>query len=182
MSSCFIFIISIRLYFQYFNFVSAARRYQGTMVIKFIHIISYRRLANTNGIQRHGVVHLHFIGGLRCSIGGSDLLGPVSSSSIGGSIPPIGGLSVHPLSHRFADTVVPANTTPPRCALELTQLICSNLPICVRSTMPIANPLRRLLSLCPCLRNNLLLSPALTTRQSTLRTFALSHLSGSGLT
>ena len=140
MSSCFIFINSIILYLQYFNFVSAARRYQGTMVIKFIHIISYRRPADTNGIQRHRVVHLHFISKLRCSVGRSDPLGPVSSSSIGGSIPPIGELSVHPLSHRSADIVVSANTTPPRCTLELTQLICSDLPMCLRSTMPIANP------------------------------------------
>ena len=42
--------------------------------------------------------------------------------------------------------------------------------------------LRRLLSLCPRLRNNLVFSAALTARQSALPTFALSHLSGSGLT
>ena len=139
-SSCFIFINSIILYFQYFNFVLAARQYQRTMVIKFIHIISYQRPADTNGIQRHRVVHLHFIGRLRCSVSGSYLLGLVSLSSIGGSIPPIGRLSVDPLSHRSADTVVSANTTLPRCALKLTQLICFDLLICVRSTMPIANP------------------------------------------
>ena len=113
------------------HLVSAAHRYQGTMVIKFIYIISYRRPADTNGIQRHRVRHLHCIGGLRVSISGSDLLRPVLSSSIGGSIPSIGGLSVHPLSHRSADTVLPANTTPPRCALELTQSICSDLPVFV---------------------------------------------------
>ena len=92
------------------------------MAINFIYIISYRRPADTNGIQRHRVGHLHSIGRLRVSIGGSDLLWLVSSSSIGGSIPPIGGLSVNPLSHRSADTVLSANTTLPRCALELTQL------------------------------------------------------------
>ena len=139
-SSCIIFINSIILYFQYFNFVSAARRYQGTMVIKIIHIISYRRPGDTNGIQSYCVVHLHFIGGLRGSVGGSDPLGPVSSSSIGGSIPPIGGLSVHPLSHRSADTVVSANTAPPCYLLELTQSICSDLPMVLHSIMPIANP------------------------------------------
>ena len=130
--------------------VSAGRRYQGSAVMfhfyQFHHIIFsifqflYRGPTDTNGIQRHCVVHLHFIGGLRCSVGGSDLLGPILSSSIGGSSPPIGGLSVHPLSHRSADTVASANTMPLRCALEVMQLICSNLPICVRSIMPIANP------------------------------------------
>ena len=106
------------------HLISAARRYQGTMVIKFIYIISYRRPADTNGIQRHRVRHLHCIGGLRVSVGGSDLLWPVLSSSIG-------GLSMHPLSHCSADIVLPANTTPPRCALELMQSIRSNLPIFV---------------------------------------------------
>ena len=113
------------------HLVSAARRYQGTMVIKFIYIISYRRPADTNGIQRHRVRHLHCIGGLRVSVGGSDLLRPVSSSSLDGSIPPIGGLSVHPLSHRSADTVLPTNTTPPCCALKLMQSIRSDLPVFV---------------------------------------------------
>ena len=113
------------------HFVSAACRCQGTMVIKFIYIISYWRPADTNGIQRHRVGHLHCIGGLRVSVGGSYLLRPVLSSSIGGSIPPIGGLSMHPLSHRSADTVLSANTTPPYCALELTQSICFDLPIFV---------------------------------------------------
>ena len=108
--------------FHLHHLVSAARRYQATIVINFNYIISYRRPADTNGIQRHRVGHLHSIGGLRVAIGGSDLLGPVSSSSIGGSTPPIGGLSVNPLSHRPTDTVLSANTTPPRCTLELTQL------------------------------------------------------------
>ena len=101
--------------FHFHHLISAARRYQGTIVINFNYIISYRRPADTNGIQRHRVGHLH-------SIGGSDLLWLDLSSSIGGSIPPIGGLSVNLLSHRSADTVLSANTTPPRCALELTQL------------------------------------------------------------
>ena len=104
------------------HLVSAARRYQGNMVINFIYIISYRRPADTNGIQRHSVGHLHSIGGLRVSVDGSDLLWPISSSSIGGSIPPIGGLSVNPLSHHSTDTVLSTNSTPPHCALELTQL------------------------------------------------------------
>ena len=113
------------------HLVSAARQYHGTMVIKFIYIISYQRPADTNGIQRHRVGHLHFIGGLRVSVGGSDLLGPIPSSSIGGSIPPISGLSVHPLSHCSADTILSTNTTSPYCTLELTQSICSNLPVFV---------------------------------------------------
>ena len=113
------------------HLVSAAYRYQGTMVIKFIYIISYRWPADTNGIQRHRVGHLHCIGGLRVSIGGSNLLRPVLSSSIGRSIPPIGGLSVHPLSYRSADTVLSANTTPLHCVLELTQSICFDLLVFV---------------------------------------------------
>ena len=104
------------------HLVSAGRRYQGNMVINFIYIISYRRPADTNGIQRHRVGHLHSISGLRVFVSGSNLLWPISSSSIGGSIPPIDGLSVNPLSHRSADIVLSANTTPPRCALELMQL------------------------------------------------------------
>ena len=108
--------------FHFHHLISAARQYQGTIVIKFNYIISYRRPADTNGIQRHPVGHLHSIGGLRVVVGGSDLLWPDSSSSIGGSTPPIGGLSVNPLSHRPADTVLSTNTTLPRCALNLTQL------------------------------------------------------------
>ena len=104
------------------HLVLAGRRYQGNVVINFIYIISYQRPADTNGIQRHRVGHLHSIGGLRVSVGGSDLLWPISSSSISKSIPPINRLSVNPLSHRSADTVLSANTTLPRCALELTQL------------------------------------------------------------
>ena len=120
--------------------VSAGRRYQGTLVIKFISFMSYRRPADTVGIQRDRCVHLHFIGGLRCSVGGSDLLGPVSSSAIGRSIPRIGGLSEHPLSHDSADTVASANTTLPRCALELTQMNWSDIPISVRTKKLFANP------------------------------------------
>ena len=108
--------------FHFHHLISAARRYQGTIVINFNYIILYRRPADTNGIQRHRVGHLHSIGGLRVAVGGSDLLWLDSSSSIGGSIPPIGGLSVNPLSHRSADTVLSANTTPPRCTLKLMQL------------------------------------------------------------
>ena len=108
--------------FHFHHLISAARRYQGTIVINFNYIISYRRPADTNGIQRHRVGHLHSIGGLRVAVGGSDLLWPDSSSSIGGSTPPISGLSVNPLSHHPADTVLSANTAPPRCALDLTQL------------------------------------------------------------
>ena len=108
--------------FHFHHLISAARRYQGTIVINFNYIISYQRPAYTNGIQRHRVGHLHSIGGLRVAVGGSDLLWLDSSSSISRSIPPIGGLSVNPLSYRSADTVLSANTTPPRCALELTQL------------------------------------------------------------
>ena len=104
------------------HFISAASRCQGTLLINFIFIISYRRPADTNGIQKHRVGHLHSTGGLRVAVGGSDLHWLDSSSSIGGLIPPSGGLSVNPLSHRSADTVLSANTTPPRCALELTQL------------------------------------------------------------
>ena len=74
------------------HLISAARRYQGTIVINFNHIISYRRPTDTIGIQRHRVGHLHSIGGLRVAIGRSDLLCPALSSSIGGSAPPIGGL------------------------------------------------------------------------------------------
>ena len=108
--------------FHFHHLISAARRYQGTIVMNFNYIISYRQPANTNGIQRHRVGHLHSIDGLHVAVGGSDLLWLDSSSSIGGLIPPIGGLSVNPLSHRSADTVLSANTTPPRCALEPTQL------------------------------------------------------------
>ena len=122
--------------FHLHHLVSAACRYQATIFINFNHIISYRRAADTNRIQRHRVGHLHSIVGLRVAVGGSDLLGPVSSSSIGGSTPPIagstppiagstppiGGLSLNPLSHRLVDTVLSVNTTLPRCALELTQL------------------------------------------------------------
>ena len=93
------------------HLISAAHRYQGTIVINFNHIISYRRPADTIGIQRNRVGHLHSIGGLRVTVGGSDLLCPASSSSIGGSTPPIDGLSLNPLSHRRADTVLTANTT-----------------------------------------------------------------------
>ena len=92
------------------HLISAARRYQGTIVINFNHIISYRRPADTIGIQRSRVGHLHSIGGLRVDVGGSDLLCPTSSSSIGGSTPPIGGLSLNPLSHHRADTVLSTNT------------------------------------------------------------------------
>ena len=77
---------------------------------------------DTNGIQRHHVGHLHSIDGLRVAVDGSDFLWLDSSSSIGGSFPPISGLSVNPLSHRSADIVLSTNTTSPRCALELTQL------------------------------------------------------------
>ena len=92
------------------HLILAARRYQGTIVINFNCIISYRRPADTIGIQRHRVGHLHSIGGLRVAVSGSDLLCPASSSSIGGSTPPIDGLSLNPLSHRRADTVLSANT------------------------------------------------------------------------
>ena len=93
------------------HLISAARRYQGTIVINFNCIISYRRPADTIGIQRHRVGHLHSIGGLRVTVDGSDLLCHASSSSIGGSTPPIGELSLNPLSHRRADIVLSANTT-----------------------------------------------------------------------
>ena len=92
------------------HLISAARRYQGTIVINFNHIISYRRPANTIGIQRSRVGHLHSIDGLRVAVSGSDLLCPASSSSIGGSTPPIGGLSLNPLLHRRVDTILSANT------------------------------------------------------------------------
>ena len=87
--------------FHFHHLISVARRYQGTIVINFNYIILYRRPADTNGIQRHRVGHLH---------------------SIGGSTPPIGGLLVNPLSHCPADTVLSANTALPRCALNLIQL------------------------------------------------------------
>ena len=108
--------------FHFHHLISAARRYQGTIVKNFNYIISYRQPVDTNGIQRHRVGHLYSIGGLRVTVGGSNLLWLDSSSSIGGSIPPIGGLSVNPLSHRSTDTVLSANTTLPRCVLELMQL------------------------------------------------------------
>ena len=108
--------------FHFHHLISAARRYQGTVVINFNYIISYRRPADTNGIQRHHVGHLHSIGGLHVAVDESDLLWPDSSSSIGGSTPPIGELSLNPLSHRPTDTILSANTAPPRCALDLTQL------------------------------------------------------------
>ena len=126
--------------FQYITLVSAARRYQGTLVIKFISFMSYRRPADTVGIQRDRCVNLHFIDGSRCFVGGFDLLVPVSSSAIGESIPRISGLSEHPLSHDSVDTVASANTTPPRCALELMQMNWSNIPICVRTKKLFANP------------------------------------------
>ena len=107
--------------FHLHHLISAARQYQGTIVINFNYIISYWRPANTNGIQRHRVGHLHSIGGLHVAVGGSDLLWPDSSSSIGGSTPPIGELLVNPLSHRPVDIVLSTNTAPPRCALDLTQ-------------------------------------------------------------
>ena len=139
-SSYFISIISIIFHFQYFTLISAARRYQGSVVIKFISFKWYWRPTNTVGIQRYRFVHLHFIGGLRCSVGGFELVGPVLSSAIGRTIPPIGGLSEHPLSHNSADTVASANTMPPRYALELMQLNCPDLSICVRSRISFANP------------------------------------------
>ena len=186
-SSYFISIISIIFHFQYFTLVSAARRYQRSVVIKFISFMSYRRPADTVGIQRYHFVHLHFIGGLRCFVGGSELVGHVSSSAIGRSISPIDGLSEHPFSHDFVDTITSANTTPPRCALELTQLNCPDLPICVRSRISFANPrysisMKAPLSLYPHFHKNQVLFAALTTRQSLLPTFALFHLSGSKLT
>ena len=153
-SSYFISIMVIIFEFQYITLVSAARRYQGTLVIKFISFMSYRRPADTVGIQRDRCVHLHFISGLRCSVGGSDLLGPVSSSTIGrsdllgpvsssaigGSIFRIGSLSEHPLSDNSADTIASANTTSPRYALEFTQMNWSDIPICVRTKKLFANP------------------------------------------
>ena len=90
--------------------ISAARRYQGSIVINFNSIISYRRPADTNGNQRNQGSHLHYIGGLRVVVGGSDLLYPTSLSSIGGLTSPIGKLSANPFSHRPADTVLSANT------------------------------------------------------------------------
>ena len=187
MSSYFISIISIIFHFHHFTLVSAAHRYQRSVVIKFISFKWYRRPANIVGIQRYRFIHLHFIGELRCSVGGFELVGPVSSSAIGRSIPPIGSLSEHPLSHDSADTVASTNTTPPCCALEFIQLNCPDLPICVRSRISFANPrysvsTKAPLFLCPQLRKNQVLSAALTTRQSMLPTFALSHLSGSELT
>ena len=108
--------------FHFHHLISVARRYQGTIVINFNYIILYRQPADTNGIQRHCIGHLHSISGLRVAVGGSDLLWPDSLFSIGGSTPPIGGLLVNPLSHHLADTVLSANTAPPCCALDLTQL------------------------------------------------------------
>ena len=139
-SSYFISIMVIIFEFQYITLVLAARRYQGTLVIKFISFMLYRRPADTVGIQRDRCVHLHFISGLRCSVCGSDLLGPVSSSAIGRSIFRIGGLSEHPLSDDSADTIASANTTLPRCALELTQMNWSDIPICVCTKQLFANP------------------------------------------
>ena len=108
--------------FHLHHLISVALRYLGTIVINFNYIISYRQPADTHGIQRHCVGHLHSIGRLRVAVGRSNLLWPVSSSSIGGSTPPIGGLLVNPLSHCPADTVLSANTASPRCALDRTQL------------------------------------------------------------
>ena len=173
--------------FHFHHLISAARRYQGTIVINFNYIISYWRPADTNGIQRHRVGHLHSIGELRVTVSGSDLLWLDSSSSIDGSIPPIGRLSVNPLSHCSANTVLSANTTPPCCALELTQLsLLRSSNMCLfynADCKPTENAslcLRNVLGLS--LAQNLRLSLALSTRQSALRIFALSHVSGSELT
>ena len=76
------------------------------------------------------------IGGWACSVGGSNLLVPISSSAIGGSIPRIGGLSKRLLSHVYTDTIASASTTPPRCyAIEL-----SDISISIRTKRMIANP------------------------------------------
>ena len=83
--------------FHHFTLVSVACRYQGSVIIKFISFKLYRRPANTVGIQRYRFVHLYFIGGLHYSVSGFKLVGHVSSSSIGRSIPPISSMSEHPL-------------------------------------------------------------------------------------
>ena len=76
------------------------------------------------------------IGGWACSIGGSNLLVPVSSSAIGGLIPRIGGHSKRLLSHVYTNIVTSASTTLPRCyAIEL-----SDISISVRTKRMIANP------------------------------------------
>ena len=93
-----------------FLLISAARRYQGSIIINFNCIISYRRPTDNNGNQKNRVSHLHYIGGLRVAVDGSDLLCPASSSSIGRSSSPIGKLSANPFSYRPADTVLSANT------------------------------------------------------------------------
>ena len=83
-----------------------------------------------------GVCTYISIGRWACSVGGSNLLLPDSSSAIDRLIPRIGGLSEHLLSHVFTNTVASASTTPPRCyAIEL-----SDIPICVRTKRMIANP------------------------------------------
>ena len=83
-----------------------------------------------------GVCTYISIGGWACSIGGSNLLVPVSSSAIGGSIPRIGGLSERLLSHVYTNTVASTSTTPPCCyAIEL-----SDISIFVRTKRMIANP------------------------------------------
>ena len=139
-SSYFISIMVIIFEFQYITLVSAAHRYQGTLVIKFISFMSYRRPADIVGIQKDRCVHLHYIGRLRCLVDGSDLLEPVLSTAIGGSIFRMGGLSEHPLLDDSADTVASANTTLPRCALEFTQMNWYDIPICVRTKKLFANP------------------------------------------
>ena len=83
-----------------------------------------------------GVCTYISIGGWACSVGRSNLLVPVSSSAIGGSIPRIGGLSERLFSHVYPDTIASASTTPLRCyAIEL-----SDISISVHTKRIIANP------------------------------------------
>ena len=145
--------------------VSAGRRYQGSVVIidfDLVHptlIPTYyfgiggppipensRHEVWASGLIGGLLTHLEFneidvctyisISGWACSIDGSNLLVPVSSSAIGELIPRIGGLSERLLSHIYTDTVASASTTPPRCyAIEL-----SDISISVRTKRMIANP------------------------------------------
>ena len=145
--------------------VSAGRRYQGSVVIiDFDHVHPTLIPIYHFGIggppipknSRHEVwasghiggppTHLEFneigvctyisIGEWACSVSGCNLLVPISSSAIGGSIPCIGGLSERLLSHVYTNTVASASTTPPRSyAIEL-----SDISISVRTKRMISNP------------------------------------------
>ena len=135
--------------------VSAGRRYQGSVVIIDFDLVHPTLIPIYHfGISgppilensHHEVwafgriggppTHLEFneigvctyisIGGWACSVGGSNLLVPVSSSAIRESIPRIGGLPERLLSHIYTDNVASASTTPSRCyAIEMSDISIS---------------------------------------------------------